>query len=93
MILARYSIECVEKIGLSSQSTTSPVASDAGTSMVRWLLEPRKRSEMSYWSWTKGPSTRTSSVARMRSVFSRCHAPAVSYSQVWPEYIQMLFFG
>ena len=63
-----------------------PLDSVRGTSMMRWLLEPRKRSEMSCSSSTKRPSTSTSTSESSSSVTSqRGWEPSVcSCSQVKP---------
>ena len=44
----------------SSQRTISPASSDLGTSMSRWLADPRNRRLRSFFASMNGPSTSTS---------------------------------
>ena len=52
-------------------SVKFPLSSVFGTSIMRWLLEPRNRREISYSACTKRPSTSTSSRDSSSSVTSQ----------------------
>ena len=58
------------KDGLVLPEDGLPAARVRGMSSRRWLALPRKRREISYSAWTKGPSTSTSSRASRGSVAS-----------------------